>query len=499
MQKLIRILAVVAVASFCLRTFSDNKADVDLWGNVGFVKALPWQSGFHYTNDFSYTEPGHPWTNHEWLAQYIFHVVHASTGNTGLLVLKMILGFAVMLLMTVSVRRAVQTGPVTFFYFLLVVCTMGYGFGTRPHHFTYLLYSSMLFCLKNHPRNRALMLGLFPALAVLWVNLHGAFFIGLLLLSVFTVLSGFERSDRPPLRLAAASTVLFLAMATINPCGLRLWEFIFQSMAKFRPYLSEWAPFNPALHWIDHMDFIVLTALSIAAIAFSRRPRSPAWLGVLALSFAAALMMRRNIPLFAITAGFVVTEHAEDAARKPLDRLVSVIPRPALAVILCCFIAVSAWFAATFDKESPLEIEVSRDSFAVDAVDFIKQNGIEGNALVFFDWAEYCIWHIPQCPVFLDGRFRSAYSVRAIDNYFQFLYAGNDWQRALDEYPTDIVLIHKDNPAFAAMVSRKDWLLAYKGRTARLFLRIARYEQLIQAIAEGRISLPEYREKVFFP
>ena len=182
MDKLLRILAVIAVIFFGLRSFSDNKADVDLWGNVGFVKALPWQDGFHYANAFSFTEPEREWINHEWLAEYIFHLAYTATGNAGLLILKTALGFAVIFLMFLSVRRATETGPATFFYFLLVICTMGYGFGTRPHHFTYLLYSVMLFCLKNHPGNRLLQILLFPAIAILWANLHGAFFIGFVMM-----------------------------------------------------------------------------------------------------------------------------------------------------------------------------------------------------------------------------------------------------------------------------------------------------------------------------
>jgi len=499
MARFIKILAITAIASFCLRTFSDNKADVDLWGNVGFVKALPWHDGFHYTNAFSFTEPDRPWINHEWLSEYIFHVVHAGTGNTGLLALKLLLGLCVMALVAASVHRTTKPGPPTFFYLLLVVCTMGYGYGTRPHHFSYVLYSLMLYCLQNHQRNRVVMLVLFPVLAVIWANLHGAFFIGLLLLIAFGVLSRFDGEDRPPAWLPAAGVALFLAVTPINPYGLRLWEFIFQSGVKFRPYLSEWAPFNPMRHFADHADFVVLVLISLPAIVFSRKPRKPSHLGILALSLAGALLMRRNIPLFAITAGFLVTEHIEDAARKPLDRIVSVLPQPALAVVLCCFTILSAWFAVTFDKEAPLEIEVSRESFAVDAVSFMERNGIKGNTLAFFDWAEYCIWHIPGCPVFLDGRFRSAYGVEVIDDYFEFLYAGPGWTRALDAYPTDIVLLHKGNPAFAAMASRKDWVLVFKGITARLFLKMSVHEKFIRALAKGQVAMVEQQQEAIFP
>ena len=159
----------------------------------------------------------------------------------------------------------------------------------------------------------------------------------------------------------------------------------------------------------------------------------------------------------------------------------------------------AVWYAATFEKRAPLEIEVAQGSFAVDAVSFIKQNRLKGNALVFFDWAEYWIWHVPDCPVFLDGRFRSAYSLRVIDDYFRFLYREEGWERALDSYETSIVLIHKGNPVFAAMTARKDWILAYRGRTARLFLRIDKHKQFIHTMAEGRVALPEQKEQVFFP
>ena len=41
LQSIVQWLAVAAVVCFALQVFSDNKADVDLWGNVGFVQAFP--------------------------------------------------------------------------------------------------------------------------------------------------------------------------------------------------------------------------------------------------------------------------------------------------------------------------------------------------------------------------------------------------------------------------------------------------------------------------
>jgi hypothetical protein len=99
MSRLVRWLAIAAVVAFGLLTFAHNQADVDLWGNVGFTKALPGQDGFPRVNTFSFTEPDSPWVDHEWLGQYLLHRTHRAFGNTGLLGLKVLLGFALLALL----------------------------------------------------------------------------------------------------------------------------------------------------------------------------------------------------------------------------------------------------------------------------------------------------------------------------------------------------------------------------------------------------------------
>ncbi len=154
MRRLTRIrpaalLPAAAVLAFALQLFSDNKADVDLWGNVGFVTAMPWQEGFHRENTFSFTEPGHPWVNHEWLAEYILHHTHRLAGNPGLLLLKIALGLATLALMQAALARHGTSPPVRLFLLLLLISTMGYGFSTRPHLFTYLLLAVFLTLLER--------------------------------------------------------------------------------------------------------------------------------------------------------------------------------------------------------------------------------------------------------------------------------------------------------------------------------------------------------------
>jgi hypothetical protein len=504
-NRVIRLLAVAAVFVFCLHVFSDNKADVDLWGNIGFVQAPAWASEFHHKNTFSFTEPDHRWVNHEWGAEYILHVTHEHFGNSGLLALKIGLGLCVVLLMYASIRADCPSAGIRFFYLLLTISTMSYGFSTRPHHFTYLLYALLLLLLKGWPRNRILFLCLAPFLGMLWANLHGAFFIGALLIGIYIILETTRTShvnDTTPrhIKELGAALALFVAASLINPYGSKLWGFILDSAGMPRPYLSEWAPFDRTAYLAIHPDFVMLAIISFAAILFSSKPKDITWTGILATSFVSAIVLRRNIPLFAITAAFVVPLHIDDIAAKPLEKLGAAIPKRLIVGALCIFMIVSGWYALYFDKSNPFEIEVPQDRFPSGIVHFMKENKLSGNALVFFDWAEYSIWQLyPDCRQFLDGRFSDAYSKQTIEDYFNFIYCKQGWENALNDYPTDIVLIHKGNPVYNKMTLRDDWLLVCEDNIAALFLKKSAHADFMEKLSSGKLRLPNSTGTTYFP
>jgi len=506
MDKAVKILAVLAIVFFCIQVFSDNKADVDIWGNVGFVKSAAWDQGFRSVNTFSFTEPGHPWINHEWLGQYVLHLTHTRFGNSGLILLKILLGLCVISAIYAGMRESCKSGPVKFLWLLLAVSTMGYGFSTRPHLFTYVLYALLLLFLRKKGIIKPAQLFLFPLLGIAWVNLHGAFFAGIILLVLYL---GFECVKRlyskngeyaSAIPLIFSAVILFFAASLINPYGLKLWDFIFYSSEKARPFLSEWAPFTRMEYLGEHIDFIVLSILSFFAVIYSRKAKDMTWLGILIASFLSAMLMRRNIPIFAITASFIIPEHLEDVAGGHLDGIVRRFSSATLVMFLSFFVIISAFYALTFNKEGPAEIEIPQDRFPVDVVRFMEVNKISGNALVFFDWAEYCIWKLyPGCRVFLDGRLFSAYSVDVVEDYFNFLYMDGDWENALKDYPTDIVFIHKANPVYGVMLLREGWATIYENNIAGLLLKKSAHPEFFEALEKGEVKYPRVAAHEYFP
>lgn len=473
----LRILAIAAVVVFALQVFSNNDADLDLWGNLRFARALPGSPDFLTTNSFSYTEPGRPWVNHEWGAEWLMYQTWNVGGNSGLLGLKLLLGLSVLGLMYASMRHNTTNGALHFLLTILIISTMGYGFSTRPHHFTYLMSAVFLLVLTRYPRSRLGMLVGIPIGGWFWMHLHGAFFIGLVLLLAVTAtrtLTSFLRHDaaeREAAMLASGATLLFGGLTFLNPYGARLWSFIAESGANARPYLSEWAPFNLSRDFLDHPDFVVLSAIALATLCLSKARREPTALTLVTLSLTAALIMRRNIPLFAITAGFVLPQHLDSLAGATLSRMATRIPASVRAGVLVLFIPFSVWTGITFDKTNALQIEVNRNEIAVDAVDFIQRHNLTGNMIVFFDWAEYCIWHLyPSSKVFIDGRLFSAYSENTARVYLDFIYNTGNPEAALTDYTTDTVLIHRGNPAYHSMLTRGGWSLVYEDHIAALFV-----------------------------
>jgi hypothetical protein len=120
--------------------------------------------------------------------------------------------------------------------------------------------------------------------------------------------------------------------------------------------------------------------------------------------------------------------------------------------------------------------------------------------IVFWDWAEQAIWHLsPDVKVFIDGRFMSAYEPAVIRDYLSFIYGGENQDNALTEYPTDMVLIHKQNPAFTRMLSRAGWVYAIDDDLSALFVKESIHSEWLNSIKSVGRPLPSVTEQPIFP
>lgn len=210
-------------------------ADTDLWMHIRFGQIVL-NTGHILRHDiFSYSAPGAPWVNHEWLSDVLIASCYNAYGVVGLKLMKFVGALAVVVLIAEGLAET-GSGPGTQIATLFgVAIAIMPQVQFRPQIFDYIFLATMLLILGRHLRGRSAALWLIIPIMALWANLHGGFFVGIAVMAVYTAVTGLQdlaagRGIRRSARLAALTFVALLA-TLLNPFGIREW---FVVLSKFK-------------------------------------------------------------------------------------------------------------------------------------------------------------------------------------------------------------------------------------------------------------------------
>lgn len=495
-----RIPALVALWAFALYHFSLNLVDVDLWGHVLFGQRML-LGGLERTEPFSWTAQGQPWVNHEILAEIALGWVHQVGGGPGLLLFKMLVGFAtfgIALRMGACAVAAEKehlglAQAALFLVAALAVVEISFGFAARPQIFTAIFLAFELWLLRRIDRGaHPALAAVFPPLMALWINTHGGAMAGLAILfaagaAMLAQSLCAKESPRAGVAVllgAVAGTAAMLA----NPYGWGLVDWLVGSILWLRPEIAEWNP--PGFGLADHFATLLLAVAMAWALLRTTEPRRWWEAVVLACMAAAALRSVRHAPLFAIAALALVPGHLASAfARDLLPRLGNLRElaesagfQRALAAALLLLAPALGASAVFLRKSHPFTMEIPREMYPVAALEFVRAHGIRGNAIAFFDWGEMMIWELPDSRVSIDGRLDTAYPRPFIDAHWNF-YRGAEFDRALfpaeqADYAVLPVALAGARPFFA---KAPGWVLVYADEVAVVLVRDkARFPKLAE-------------------
>lgn len=475
---------IFAVLAFAWFRFSDNTADNDLWGHVLFGQRN-WNAGHIERIDrFSWTAAGAPWINHEVAAEIALGLIHRWTGSRGLWLF--MLAMAVLTAAWASLagggRDPVQRW-MTLVLFAASVNSIALGYAVRPQLFTMLAMVALLATLRRFFAGQSHFGFFLPPLFACWVNLHGGYLAGWLLLLVAGVLETVARLRLPRLGrtgnekatgipvivLVAASSTLALAL---NPWGFHLVGWTIETLRLPRPNIAEWQ--SPLLSF-GNAPFYLVLVVSLSAWIFSREPRRAWEAAVLLLFSLMAMRSQRHVPLFGLANLMLTPPHLADVARqigpqcasllaafrRPLVQTAAVIALGAAGV--ACLGASLSW-----PRVHPFTIEVPRDTYPVAAIGFIRSHDLTGNTLTFFDWGEQVIWELPGNPVSFDGRLDTVYSPEIMNAHW-CLYAGASPGPALDLARAAIALLPTGSGG-VDYLRQAGWRLVYRDPLASVLI-----------------------------
>ncbi len=176
----------------------------------------------------------------------------------------------------------------------------------------------------------------------------------------------------------------------------------------------------------------------------------------------------RHTPLFCIAALAFVPPHLADVLqrfRAHFRRWDQLGQRPGVrkmltAILLLASVGILA-AAFTLHKERAWTMEVPRRQYPVSAVQFIRENGLRGNLLVFFDWGEMCIWELPDSRVSLDGRLDTCYPREVINAHWKFYNGEPATGNALDLDRAGFALLPANLAGALMLVKQHGWQPVY--------------------------------------
>jgi hypothetical protein len=355
----------------------------------------------------------------------------------------------------------------------------------RPHAFSFVLTAIWYCILDEYQTARRNRLFWLPVVMLFWVNLHGGFMLGFILLGVYLAsnvagiifCAGTARQESALKAKGLGLAVLAcLATSLINPAGYDILLFPFRLVGDqfLMDNIMEYA--SPDFH--GTVPFRYLLYLTIAIFGLSTTRLTLVELSLIVLLTHMALYGVRYIPLFGIIAAPILVRHGQfilekasgkwvDACKTVSDKIAlsSALSRPhlwaACGAIGVLLYAATGWINYQFDPEKK----------PVAAVEYLKNMNLRGNMFNndgFGDYLVYAAW--PQYRVFVDGR-QDMYGPQRLREYDAVIRVAPGWDKIVEKYRIEWIFFDT-NSALSVHLSRDpDWHLIFADNVASIFVR----------------------------
>jgi hypothetical protein len=468
------VMLSVALAVLTVLTVRGRFDDPDLWWHLKIGQIIWNTHSIPNADTFSFTAAGHPWIAHEWLSETMIYATYRAGGYLGLMILLcalpsllFVLVYALSSLYSGNAKISLLGGMVAWFFGTI-------GLSIRPHLVGYLcLVLELLVLHLARTRSRRWFWAL-PPLFALWVNCHGSFVLGLMILGILFICSWFEfragslvgvRWPRDQRRLLGMTTVLSVGALFLNPIGWRLVFYPFDLVFKQTLNLSsvtEWQP-------LDLLDPRAAALFAVAVFFFlmilaRRADLHLDELALLALGFGLAIRHDRMMFVFGILAAPIVCRLLANA----WDRYD---PARDLRFANAVMMGAGVWImVASFPSVDQIQRDVAKSS-PVEAVNYIRQAGLTGRMLNDYVFGGYLIWALPEQKVFIDGRCDLFDWTGVLSEYGRWATLEEDPKLLLDKYHIDYCLLRKTAPETRVLRYLPGWWKLYEDDVATIFVR----------------------------
>jgi hypothetical protein len=428
--------------------------------------AIPFQ------DPWSFTLGSRQWYNLSWLWDVIASIIFQYTKYDGLVLSVLACGAIITgYLASVCLSRGASAAAVCIS--VLPACLLYPSFATAPN--VYLAASpntaTMLFCVLFYgeclKRTRYFLL---PIVMIAWVNLHGGFPLGFLIIGVFGSVALLRRDWKGARTLAIVGISCFGAVF-LNPLGWNIFEGLTATLGHFvQANITEWQSYYQNMSMPGSLPGI-LYALVFAVFelrlnglgSIPLEARLLSWLflglGIYQFRYMSFFFLFSTLPL-ALYIDRLLRDRLNDLEFRKSVLAAGVAGIGALALT---FVRMESAFALpemlSQQDAAYLQAHVSHSR--------ILNHWNVGGMLIFRTKGAV--------PVFVDGRAATAYPDDLLHDYFSLVHEEVNeaaWDSVLAKYRIDAVLWVKDHEQLRQfLVKRRGWKEQYAGAYESLYVK----------------------------
>jgi hypothetical protein len=447
-------------------------ADPDLWWHLHNADYLVHHHSLPHADMYSFSVAGHPWMNHEWLAELPYYFAWRALGLSGIEALSLaVLSLIFLGVLYLSYRECGNyKAAVLATSYAIFLGTV--SFGPRTILFGYAYLVVLLIVLQRFRQSGHAPLWLLPPLFCLWVNTHGSWSIGMIVFSIIAA-AGLVRlkwgmveneswtpAQRKNLLLAWGASV---AALFVNPFGARLvfypLDLAFRQKLNIE-HIEEWVSVN----FHDARGKFVIVLLIVLLVSALLRPRRwiLAELVVVLFALYSGLTYIRFLFLLGIVVAPVLAKTLDFVPpyRRELDTPVL----NSFAILL--MIAAVAYY---WPREARLQKSVD-DQYPIQAISYLQAHPPSGPVVNYYLWGGYINWKDPNLKVFVDGRADIFDYTGVLKDYLALLQV-DDPEPLLDKYKARYVLFPHHEPLTYVLEHDPKWKTVYSDRLSVLLER----------------------------
>ena len=446
----------------------------DTWFHILVGQDILKTHTFPTTDSYTFTVNGNESMAFEWLGQILLALTDHLGGLRALTALFFVAVSTLVLLLYYYSSLRCGNSKAAFVVCLPMMVLLSAFFTLRPQLFGYIFLFLTLILIEHFRRGRTWALWLLPPLFVIWVNTHGSFVLGLLLLGFYWA-AGWVRfqagglvaepwTPRQRLHLGAVMLLCVLALVA-TPYGTRLAGFTLHVLLDASLGMTRIKEYLPLSDERLKVFVVLLLAFLVAQVVLRPKYRLDDF-GLLLLTVYGTFMHRRLllfcIPVFTALLAMLLARWVPKYEQAKDKYVLN-----ALLIIAAVSLALVRFFPSQLELESAVAVAFPRG-----AVEYLERHPVQGRMMNPDFWGSYLIRNLGrEHKIFIDGRSQLFEDAGVFDDFLRISDVDRDTPLLLRKYRLDACLTYRWGALATYLSALPDWEQVYQDNLAVIFVR----------------------------